>query len=120
MTFPTAAQGARKEEPSSCPMPHGLCPQPARLVRGRSRRIMTLRFRTANIRVINRSVGPCAVIRLLSKTENHRRSKLTGGNPQRPPQKQRPVFLPLVGTPAEIKTLSSPEGLDNVAPYQNE
>ena len=34
----------------------GVRPQPARLVRGSSRRIMTMRFRPANIRVINRRV----------------------------------------------------------------
>src|SRR5579872_3508110 len=35
-----------------------------------------------------------------------------------PRQKQRPAFLPLVGTPAQNKTPSNPEGLDRVAPYQ--
>jgi len=33
---------------------------------------------------------------------------------------KRPTFLPLVGKPAEIKTPSNPEGLDRVAPYQNQ
>src|SRR4051812_9875731 len=38
----------------------------------------------------------------------------SGGNTQRPAPKQRPAFLPLVGTPGEIKTPSNPEGLDRV------
>ena len=63
--FPTAepgtAQGTRKGEPSSCSMRNGLRPQPARLVRGSSRRIMAMRFRPANIRVINRRESSSAV-----------------------------------------------------------
>jgi hypothetical protein len=157
---PMAAQGARKGEPSSSSMRHGLRPPPARSVRGSSRRIMTLRFRPANIRVINRRAGLCAAIRLLSQIENQECSKLTSGNvfPPTPPveawsmpercsssrvrsaapnygapltaarrssqtiiatggsggntrtaraKNKRPAFLPLVGTPAEIKTPSN-------------
>jgi len=59
---PVTAQGPRKGEPSSTFMRHGLRTQPAPLVRGSSRRIMTMRFRPANIRVINRRVHSCAVI----------------------------------------------------------
>ena len=43
-------------------MRHGLRTQPAPLVRGSSRRIMTMRFRPANIRVINRRVCSWAII----------------------------------------------------------
>jgi len=56
------AQRPRKGEPSSVSMRNGFRPQPARLVRGSSRRIMTMRFRPANIRVINRRVCCWAVI----------------------------------------------------------
>lgn len=42
-------------------MRNGLRPQPARLVRGSSRRIMAMRFRPANIRVINRRASSFAV-----------------------------------------------------------
>ncbi len=55
----SSAEGSvvpRKGEPSSTSMRHGPRPQPARLVRGSSRRIMTLRFRPAYIRVIYRRV----------------------------------------------------------------
>ena len=184
------AQGPRKGEPSSRSMRNGFRTQPARLVRGSSRRIMTMRFRPANIRVINRRVCSWAVIgpavpktkgernlRFLSPLESpffpKRGSELTSRiviPPSRPskawsmpercspsrvrfaapncgapltaplrsgqtliatggsggitrhhaePKNKRPTFLPLVGKPAEIKTLSNPEGLDRVAPYQN-
>ena len=59
---PIAAQGPRKGEPSSSSVRHGLRPQPAYSVRGSSRRIMTMRFRPANIRVINRRVCSWAVV----------------------------------------------------------
>jgi hypothetical protein len=63
--------------------------QPASLVRGSSRRIMTMRFRPANIRVINRRVCSWAVLGLLfkTKTPNTRCSKLTSRNvfPPTPP-----------------------------------
>lgn len=67
-TEPMAAPGTREGEPSSCFMRKGLRPQPARLVRGSSRRIMTMRFRPANIRVINRRVSSPPPSALLSKT----------------------------------------------------
>jgi hypothetical protein len=56
------AKGPRKGEPSLCSMRNGFRTQPARSVRGSSRRIMTMRFRPANIRVINRRVCSLAVI----------------------------------------------------------
>ena len=59
---PMTAQGPRKGESSSCSMRKGFRTQPARLVRGSSRRIMSMRFRPANIRVINRRVCSSAVI----------------------------------------------------------
>ena len=43
-----------KESPRSCSMRQALWAQPALLVRGSSRRITIMRFRPANIRVINR------------------------------------------------------------------
>ena len=65
-------------------MRYGLRPQPAHLVRGSSRRIMTMRFRPANIRVINRRVCFWAVI---GPAVQNQRSKLTSGNmfPPSPP-----------------------------------
>jgi hypothetical protein len=75
---PMTAQGPPKGEPSSASMWYGLRPQPARLVRGSSRRIMTMRFRPANIRVIHRRVCSWAVMG--PAVQNQTRSKLTSGN----------------------------------------
>jgi len=57
------ARGPRKGEPSSRSMRYGLRAQPAHLVRGSSRRIMTMRFRPAHIRLIHRRVCRRAVRR---------------------------------------------------------
>jgi hypothetical protein len=46
-----------------CFVRHGVLTQPAFSVRGSSRRIMTMRFRPADIRVINRRI--CLSSRLL-------------------------------------------------------
>jgi hypothetical protein len=56
------AEGPRKGEPSTRIMRYGLRTQPAPLVRGSSRRIMSLRFRPAYISVINRRASAEAVI----------------------------------------------------------
>ena len=56
------AEGPRKGEPSTRIMRYGLRTQPAPLVRGSSRRIMSMRFRPANISVINRRASAEAVI----------------------------------------------------------
>jgi len=55
-------EGPRKGEPSTRIVRHGLRTQPATSVRGSSRRIMSMRFRPANISVINRRVSHWAVI----------------------------------------------------------
>ena len=75
---PMAVQGPRKGESSYDSMRYGFRTQPARLVRGSSRRIMTMRFRPANIRVINRRVCSWAVIG--PAVQNQTRSKPTSGN----------------------------------------
>jgi len=176
---PVTAQGPRKGEPSYVLCGTGSGPKPAYSVRGSSRRIMTMRFRPANIRVINRRVCCWAVIgpavpktkgkrnlRFLSPLESpffpQRGSELTsgnvfppsrpsklgwmpercstsrvrfaapntgapltsprrsgqtviatggsGGNTRRPAQKQRPAFLPLVGTPGPKQNTVKPGG----------
>src|SRR5215467_6814219 len=56
------AEGPRKGEPSTKIMRNGSYTQPAPLVRGSSRRIMSLRFRPAYISVINRRASAEAVI----------------------------------------------------------
>ena len=67
---PMAAQGPRKGESSRDSMRNGFRAQPARLVRGSSRRIMTMRFRPANIRVINRRASCCVAIGPAVRTVN--------------------------------------------------
>lgn len=79
-TEPVAAQGTREGEPSQRFMRNGLRPQPAFLVRGSSRRIMTMRFRPANIRVINRRVSSSLRPALLSE-----KSVLTAHQQERVP-----------------------------------
>ena len=74
---PMTAQETTKRRTLLCSMRNGLRPQPAHLVRGSSRRIMTMRFRPANIRVINRRVCSWAV---LGPAVQNQRSKLTSGN----------------------------------------
>ena len=59
---PMTVEGPRKGEPSTRTMRYGLRTQPAPLVRGSSRRIMSMRFRPANISVINRRASSEAVI----------------------------------------------------------
>ena len=59
---PMTVEGLRKGEPSTKSMLYGLRTQPALLVRGSSRRIMSMRFRPANISVINRRASSEAVI----------------------------------------------------------
>ena len=55
-------EGPRKGEPSTETMRYGLRTQPAPLVRGSSRRIMSMQFRPAHISVINRRASSEAVI----------------------------------------------------------
>jgi hypothetical protein len=59
---PMTAEGPRKGEPSTRIVRNGLRTQPANSVRGSSRRIMAMRFRPANISVINRRASSWAVI----------------------------------------------------------
>jgi hypothetical protein len=59
---PMTAEGPRKGEPSTKTVRYGLRIQPAKSVRGSSRRIMFLRFRPAYISMINRRASFSAVI----------------------------------------------------------
>jgi hypothetical protein len=97
---PVTVQGPRKGEPSSRSMRNGLWSQPARLVRGSSRRIMSMRFRPANIRVINRRASFWAVIGPAVQTEC---SELTSRNvfPLRRPS--RFPVMPQRCSPARVR-----------------
>jgi hypothetical protein len=59
---PMTAQGPTKRRILLIFYAERFLAQPARLVRGSSRRIMSMRFRPANIRVIHRRVCSSAVI----------------------------------------------------------
>ena len=74
------ARGTRKGESSQRSMRNGLRPQPARSVRGSSRRIMAMRFRPANIRVINRRAS-CSLLSALLSHGGQRGTKPTGSFP---------------------------------------
>ena len=111
------AQGPRKGEPSSRSMRNGLRPQPARLVRGSSRRIMTMRFRPANIRVINRRVCSSAVIG--PAVQNQTRSKPTSGNvfPLRRPS--RLWWVPERCSPSRVRFAAPKSGAPLTAPRRS-
>lgn len=83
---PMTAEGPRKGEPSTRIVRNGLRTQPANSVRGSSRRIMAMRFRPANISVINRRASSWAVI---GPAVQNPGSKPTSGNmfPLRRPSK---------------------------------
>jgi hypothetical protein len=117
---PMTVQGPRKGEPSSASMRYGFPTQPARLVRGSSRRIMTMRFRPANIRVINRRVCCWAVIgpavpksqgernlRFLSPLESpffpQRGSELTSGNVFPPSRPSKLRWMPERCSPSRFR-----------------
>jgi hypothetical protein len=114
---PMTAQGPRKGEPSLRSMRYGLRPQPARLVRGSSRRIMTMRFRPANIRVINRRVCSWAVIG--PAVQNKTRSKPTSGNvfPLRRPSTRPEV--PERCSPSRVRFAAPKNGAPLTAPRRS-
>jgi hypothetical protein len=89
-------------------MRYGFRTQPAHLVRGSSRRIMTMRFQPANIRVINRRVCSRAVIG--PAVQNQTRSKLTSGNvfPLRRPSKLR--WMPERCSPSRVRCAAPKAG----------
>ena len=85
---PMTAEGPRKGESSTRIMRNGFPTQPARLVRGSSRRIMTLRFQPAHISVINRRASAEAVVG--PAVPNKTRSKLTSRMSSRQSRPSKP------------------------------
>ena len=90
--------------------------QPAQLVRGSSRRIMTMRFRPANIRVINRRVCSWAVI---GPAVQNQRSKLTSGNvfPLRRPSQAG--WMPERCSPSRVRFAAPKSGAPLTAPRRS-
>ena len=134
---PMTAQGPRKGESSSRSMRNGFRTQPARLVRGSSRRIMTMRFRPANIRVINRRVCSWAVIgpavpktkgernlRFLSPLESpffpQRGSELTSRNvfPPSRPSKALVDARTVLAVKGSLRRAKLRRALDGSAPFR--
>ena len=133
------ARGTRKGEPSLCSMRNGLRPQPARLVRGSSRRIMAMRFQPANIRVINRRAS-CSLLsallshsakgernqRFLSPLESpffpQRSSKLTSRNvfPLRRPSPTGGVARTVLAVKGSLRRAKPRRALDCCAPFRPE
>jgi hypothetical protein len=109
-------EGPRKGESSLSSMRNGLQPQPARSVRGSSRRIMAMRFRPANIRVINRRASSWAVIGPAVQTGC---SRLTSGNvfPLRRPSKYVPA--PERCSPARVRFGTPNNGVPLPAPRRS-
>jgi hypothetical protein len=115
---PMAAQGPRKGEPSSSSVRNGSRTQPAYSVRGSSRRIMTMRFRPANIRVINRRVCSWAVI--CPAVQNQNRSKLTSGNvfPPKPPVEAVVDARTVLAVKGSVRRAKQRRALDGCAPFR--
>jgi hypothetical protein len=114
---PMTARGPRKGESSLRSMRNGLRPQPARLVRGSSRRIMTMRFRPANIRVINRRVCSWAVTG--PAVQKQTSSKPTSGNvfPLRRPSKM--WWMPERCSPSRVRFAAPNIGAPLTAPRRS-
>ena len=119
------AQEPRKGEPSSASMRYGLRLQPAHLVRGSSRRIMTMRFRPANIRVINRRVCCWAVIgpavpksRLLPSTRlrAHQRERV----PAKPPVEAVVDARTVLAVKGSLRRAKHRRALDGSAPFRRD
>ena len=106
---PMTVEGPRKGESSRFSMRNGLRPQPAHLVRGSSRRIMAMRFRPANISVINRRASSWAVIGPAVQKESSRptsrnmfplrRPSTISGVPERCSQSRVRFAAPNTGAP---------------------
>jgi len=109
---PMAAQGPRKGEPSQRSMRNGFRTQPAHLVRGSSRRIMTMRFRPANIRVINRRASTSATIGPAVRTTITNAPGSPEGTCSRQAARQRPAsagtVLAVKGTLRRFAPLTAP------------
>ena len=114
---PVAAEGPRKGEPSPFSMRHGLKTQPAHSVRGSSRRIMTMRFRPANIRVINRRVCSCAAIGPAVQYQEAQGSP--AGTCSRYAARRCPTSMPERCSPARVRFAAPKSGAPLPAPRRS-
>jgi len=98
---PMTVEGPRKGEPSTRIVRHGLWTQPATSVRGSSRRIMSMRFRPANISVINRRDNSEAVIGPAVQTQNPLKAHQRDHVPTPPPVEA--VSMPERCSPSRVR-----------------
>jgi hypothetical protein len=114
---PMTAQGPRKGESSLCSMRNGPKPQPARSVRGSSRRIMAMRFRPANIRVINRRASSSPVIG--SAVQTRRAPSSPAGTCSRYAARRRNVSTPERCSQARVRFATPNYGVPLPAPRRS-
>ena len=110
-------EGPRKGESSRFSMRNGLRPQPAHLVRGSSRRIMSMRFRPANIRVINRRASSSTVIGPAVQTRNAQSSP--AGTCSRYAARRRYVSTPERCSQARVRFATPNSGVPLPAPRRS-
>ena len=111
-------QGPRIGESSSRSMRNGFRTQPAHLVRGSSRRIMSMRFQPANIRVINRRASSSAVIG--PAVPNKTCSKPTSRNvfPLRRPSRSLAAARTVLAVKGSLRRAKQRRALDCCAPFR--
>jgi len=112
------AQGPTKRRILLRFMRNGFRTTPARLVRGSSRRIMSLRFRPANIRVINRRASSWAVVGSAVPTQP--RSQPTSGTrvPARPPVGVGVDARTVLAVKGSLRRAEMRRALDGSAPFR--
>ena len=97
-------------------MRNGFRAQPASLVRGSSRRIMSMRFRPANISVINRRACPEAVIgpAVQDRLRAHQRESV----PATPPVDNRLGARTVLAVKGSLRRAKKRRALDYCAPFR--
>lgn len=114
------AQGTTKRRILLRFMRNGFRTQPARLVRGSSRRIMTMRFRPANIRVINRRVCSSAVTgcAVQSPDPNPLKAHQQERVPATPPVAVVPGARTVLAVKGPLRRAQKRRALDCCAPFR--
>ena len=111
------AEGPRKGEPSTRIVRHGLRTQPATSVRGSSRRIMAMRYRPANISVINRRASAEAVISPAVQNQNPLKAHQRDHVPAPPPVEA--VSMPERCSPSRVRFAAPNYGAPLTAPRRS-
>ena len=112
------AEGPRKGEPSTKIMRYSLRTQPAPLVRGSSRRIMSMRFRPANISVINRRANAEAVISPAVQNQNLLKAHQQEHVPAPPPVEKLADARTVLAVKGSLRCAKLRRALDGSAPFR--